>query len=252
MKDLAVDALTSYMTTIKTVLFILLIGFAIWQLQQWMTMPGTLPIKQVRIEGELKNLSHEEVTGALSKLVQTGYFALDSRAIVNKVTDLGWVYEARIRRIWPDTIELSIREQTPVAVWNKEKLLNDKGELFNATLNEALKQLPALSGIDSDSKAVLAEQQRINESLMGAALTVKQLNLAEHGSWSMQLSNGMKVKAGRFTSMGRIAKSLNVLASLEGNLVERIKALDLRYPNGVSVVWKEGYEPRSTSTNQAS
>ncbi|MBQ0721823.1 MAG: FtsQ-type POTRA domain-containing protein, partial [Gammaproteobacteria bacterium] len=134
MKDLAIDALATHMTTIKTVLFLLLIGFAIWQLQQWMTMPGTLPIKQVRIEGELKNLSREEVKGALSKLVQTGYFALDSRAIVNKVTDLGWVYEAHIRRIWPDTIELSIREQTPIAVWNKEKLLNEKGELFDATL----------------------------------------------------------------------------------------------------------------------
>lgn len=252
MKDQAIDALASYMTTIKTVLFILLIGFAIWQLQQWMTMPGTLPIKQVRIEGELKNLSREEVKGALSKLVQTGYFALDSRAILNKVTDLGWVYEARIRRIWPDTIELSIREQTPVAVWNKEKLLNDKGELFNATLNEALKQLPALSGIDSDSKAVLAEQQRINESLNGSGLTVKQLNLAEHGSWSMQLSNGIKVKAGRVTSKGRIAKSLNILASLEGDLVERVKAIDLRYPNGASVVWKEGYEPGSSTVNQAS
>ena len=252
MKDLAVDALTSYMTTIKTVLFILLIGFAIWQLQQWMTMPDTLPIKQVRIEGELKNLSHEEVSGALSKLVQTGYFALDSRAIVNKVTDLGWVYEARIRRIWPDTIELSIREQTPVAVWNKEKLLNEKGELFDATLNEALMQLPALSGIDSDSRAVLAEQQRINKSLSRSALTVKQLNLAEHGSWSMQLSNGIKVKAGRLTSKGMIAKSLNVLASLEGNLVERVKTLDLRYPNGVSVVWKEGYEAGSSTVSQAS
>ncbi|MFT6624904.1 MAG: cell division protein FtsQ [Cycloclasticus sp.] len=252
MKDLVVDALATYITSIKALLFLMLIGLLIWQLQQWLTMPGTMPIKQVRIEGELNNLSHEEVSGVLSELVQTGYFAMDSRAIVNKVTDLGWVYETRIRRIWPDTIELSIKEQTPVAVWNKVKLLNNKGELFSVTLNEALKQLPALSGIDIDSKKVLAEQQTINESLSVMALEVKELNLAEHGSWTMVLSNGIKVKAGRLTSKGRISKSIKVLASLDGNLVERVKALDLRYPNGVSVEWKEGHGSGKPNANQAS
>ena len=39
-----------------------------------------------------------------------------------------------------------------------------------------------------------------------------------------------------------IGKSLRLLASLEGSLIDQLAKVDLRYPNGVSVQWKDGYK----------
>ena len=222
------------------VLLLLIVG--LWQLQHWLQQATTMPIKHVRIEGELRHVSKEAVAESLAELVETGYFAMDSEAILSQLTELEWVADARIRRVWPDTMVLSFDEQKPVAVWNEKQLLNELGEVFQPELTPALLALPHLTGGAEQNRAILAEQQRIDSAIKELGLSVSNLDLAKHGSWTVVLSNGVKVKAGKQQPTQKISKSLALLASLDGDLLAYIETIDLRYPNGVSVAWREGYQ----------
>lgn len=223
-------------------LFLLLVVIGIWQCLAWLSKPTTMPIKHVRVGGELNHVAREEISASLSQLVDTGYFAMDTGEILKQVTGIEWVNKARLRRVWPDTIVLLIEEQQPVAVWNETALLNINGEVFRPEFDKALMALPSLTGIDTNSQKVLAELKKIEQSLKGLDVSVKTLNLAEHGSWSALMSNGTKIKVGDQLPEQKMTKSLKLLASLEGNLIEHLDEIDLRYPNGMAVKWANGYK----------
>ncbi|HIF18140.1 MAG TPA: FtsQ-type POTRA domain-containing protein [Cycloclasticus sp.] len=220
----------------------LMVALCVWALMDWMEQPETMPIKQVRIEADFSHLTRHEISQTLMPYVEAGYFAIDSNAIVQAVMQLAWVKQTQVRRVWPDTIVVTIKEQTPVAVWNKTSLLNDKGDVFSPVIPQSLMQLPHLSGLDSKSRAVLAQSQRIDQSIATLMLSVQQLGLSEHGSWQVVLNNGVRVKAGNKAPEKAMSKSLNTLASIQGGLMDHVNVIDLRYPNGLAVTWKKGYQ----------
>lgn len=227
---------------IKVMVLIWVVALGLWQLLDWMAKPSTMPIKQVRIEADLRYLTREEISQTLLPYVETGYFAVDSKAIVQAVTQLEWVEQVSIRRVWPDTVVVEIIEQIPVAVWNKTALLNTQGDVFKPVVPQSLMQLPNLSGIDRNSKDVLVQSRQINQSIASLDLSVQQLSLSEHGSWQVVLNNGIQVKTGNVLPKKEMSKSLKALASLQGDLVSHVGTIDLRYPNGVAVAWKVGYQ----------
>lgn len=227
---------------IKYLAMLLLLTVGLWQLQQWLQQATTMPIKHVRIEGELRHVSKEAVSNSLAALVKTGYFAMDSERMLAKLTELEWVAEARVLRVWPDTVVLSFNEQNPVAVWNDKQLLNDVGDVFQPEMTQALLTLPHLSGRDDNNKTIFQAQQRINTAIQTLDLTVSRLDLADHGSWSIELSNGVMIKAGKQQSTQKISKSLTILSSLDGDLLAHIASIDLRYPNGMAVTWRDDYK----------
>jgi len=229
-------------TQIKYLAMLLLLIVGLWQLQEWLQQPTTMPIKHVRIEGELRHVSKEAVSNSLATLVKTGYFAMDSERILAKLIELEWVADARVLRVWPDTIVLSFNEQNPVAVWNDEQLLNDVGGVFQPEMTQDLLTLPHLSGRDDNNKTVFQAQQRINAAIKVLGLTVARLELANHGSWSIGLSNGVMIKAGKQQPIKKISKSLTILSSLDGDLLTHIVSIDLRYPNGMAVIWRDDYK----------
>jgi cell division protein FtsQ len=242
MRELAGNLLEQSKSWAKSGVLLLLTVIIVWQLTAWLGKPTTMPIKHVRIGGELNYVAHEDISTSLSSLVQTGYFSMNTADIINKLTDIEWIKKAHIRRVWPDTILLIVEEQRPVAVWNETALLNVNGEIFKPEFDNSSLQLPRLSGVDDHSKVVLAEQKKIDQSINILDLSVEKLTLAEHGSWSAVLSNGVKIKAGYELPEKKISKSLLLLASIEGGLIEHLDEVDVRYPNGVAVTWKAGYK----------
>lgn len=226
---------------ISVALVMLLMIVSAWQLRAWMDKSSTMPIKYVRVEGQLTNLPQEEITKALSPLVKAGYFTLDSEGMVNKVQDLAWVREARIRRVWPDTIVVSVVEQNPVAVWNESHMLNEQGDVFKPSGDVTSFGLPLLAGVEEKKRDILLVKEKVDASIRNLDLSVKQLSLAEHGSWSVVLNNGVTLMIGNKAPENEVSKSLRVLASLDRNLIGQAQVMDLRYPNGVAVTWKEGF-----------
>lgn len=235
----------------KTVL-IVIIALVIWQLMDWAKKPSTLPIKHVRIEGAFKYVVRDEISKILTPIMQTGYFAMEAGAVVEEITALEWVKEAKVRRVWPDEVVLYFTEQEPVAIWNEVALLNKEGEIFRPDFANQQLNIPYLKGIDSKSITVLKKQKQIEASLMGLNVLIERMELAEHGSWSVVTNNGVTFKVGHELPEGKIKKSLMALASIDESLLEHVRKIDLRYPNGMAVTWLDGYVLGEPNANKKS
>lgn len=227
---------------LEATFLLLIIALGVWGLQDWMANPSTMRIKQVRIEADLRYLTRDEISTAVLPYVETGYFAVDSKAIVQAVRQLEWVSQVSVIRVWPETVVVKVIEQVPAALWNETALLNSEGDIFSPVIPERLMRLPNLSGIDKNSNDVLLQSRGINRSIASLDLSVQHLGLAKHGSWQVVLSNGIQLKTGNVLPKNEISKSLNALASLPGDLLTHVSAIDLRYPNGVAVAWKADYQ----------
>ena len=243
MRAKILDRALPYQWIIKRVLILLILCVFVWQAQRWLVHPNTLPIKQVRIEGEFKHLSTETVSDTLTGQMKGSYFGVDSNTMVQRLGQLPWVQDVNIRRVWPDLLVVSIHEKTPVARWNKTELLNTDGQLFRVKISADLSHLPQLMGTNKASHLVLTQCERINASLDELGLKITTLSLAQHGSWTASLNNGMTVHAGKELPNSRIGHSLAILGSINNDILESIESMDLRYPNGVSVKWKKNQQP---------
>lgn len=223
----------------KWMMSLVMLFALLWSAVDWLHKPQTLPIKHVRVKGELKHVSYQQITDTLSLLVQTGYFSMNTRAIVNALENLEWVQKASIRRIWPDTIALNLIEQQPLVVWNKKHLLNDEGQIFSPVLNDNLLKKPHLNGSDGQNQSVLQTYLTINKEVADIGVSITRLTLAEHGGWSLVLSNGIRVEVGHQNPVPLVIKGLRLLTSLEGERLNTVQKIDLRYPNGLAVAWKK-------------
>ena len=75
------------------------------------------PIKYVRTEGVFQYLSKDEIKTALQPLVMTSFFDADMQAIHQAVSELAWVDTVSVKRVWPDAIDIKVREKKPYVRW---------------------------------------------------------------------------------------------------------------------------------------
>ncbi|PCI18801.1 MAG: cell division protein FtsQ [Piscirickettsiaceae bacterium] len=222
----------------------LLVVFAtgLWAATSWMNNPKTLPIKFVRIEGELKHINKVDVSTAISDLVKSGFFAVKTQQIITEIEKIEWVKTVRISRVWPDAISLQLTEQQPAAVWNKTFLLNQEGHIFRPKNIDIFSSLPRLEGDDAKSVLVLESLNKSNVLLKKIGFAIKALSMTVHGSWMATSSSGVVIKIGNNEPVQTINKSFRLLSVLNIDALNRITSVDMRYPNGMAVVWKEGKE----------
>ncbi|RLA02182.1 MAG: cell division protein FtsQ/DivIB, partial [Gammaproteobacteria bacterium] len=73
-------------------------------------------------------------------------------------------------------------------------------------------------------------------------------SMDERRAWSMTLSNGMKVLLGRVDSEQRFKRFVMVFQSGLNQFESQIAEMDMRYTNGLSVIWKQGQKPDFNGT----
>jgi cell division protein FtsQ len=208
-----------------------------------------MSIDYVRVEGEMWHLDADEFRTALMPHARQGYFSADLESIEAAARDFAWVDEVQAARVWPDTIVVRIREHQPVARWGEDSLLNDRGERFAPRDAASLEYLPLLSGPPGQEKQVLSMMRSLNAKLQIRRQRVETLRLSKRLAWVAQLDGGMEVVFGNQDPLSAMDRLLALLPQLGEERIAAIRKLDLRYPNGFSVVWKPEFQmpPESLS-----
>ena len=80
----------------------------------------------------------------------------------------------------------------------------------------------------------------MNEQLQRHDLEVKELIMDKRRAWNVILNNGVKVVLGRAESQQRFERFLRVYQDGLQRYQPQINEMDMRYPNGLSVIWKPG------------
>jgi cell division protein FtsQ len=215
---------------------IICIALFIWS-TYLLSNPETLPIKQVRIEGEFFRLSPNKLKAMVTDKVRGGFFNLDVDAVRNVLLANPWVRDVTVQRIWPDSLRVSVLEQVAVARWGKDGLLNSAGEYFSPEPETFPEELPELHGPNGTEVLLLNRFNKIQESISGIRIIIKCLTLSERRAWQFELDNGIQVILGRKDFDLRMERFIDfVPLGLTGKL-SQTELVDMRYTNGFSVRW---------------
>ena len=222
------------LSNITSILVILII---VASMVYWLRSSETLPIKQIEIRGQFARLLPDDLQTIIAGKVHGGFFSLNVDSIRNILIAEPWVRDVSVKRIWPDTIHVTVIEQTAVTKWGDAALLNKAGQIFSPDPDSFPPDLPVLRGPVGLEKILLEKFIQINQALTPLDYRLTELVISERRSWELGLDNGIRAMLGRTAFDKRLGKFIKLVSS---GLVDRFSEaeyIDLRYPNGFSVKW---------------
>jgi cell division septal protein FtsQ len=130
------------------------------------------PITSVEVN-EVRKVSREEVLAALNLDDARGLIVTDTDKLQQNLESLPWIQRAEVRRVFPDTLVVELKEREPAAVLRdgrRELLLGDDGGVIAEASEGTFEGLPILTGIDS-AQVVLKDVDVTQRVLAGIALS---------------------------------------------------------------------------------
>lgn len=205
----------------------------------WALRSAHWPISVVRIDGELARTGPEPVERIVSRhTAGAGFFSLDLAALRADLEQLPWLHTVSLRRIWPDTLDVEIDEHVAVARWNDAALISDEGTVFRPPQLPA-RELPELAGPEGQGSDMLQRLRELDHRLRPLDLAVRGLFQDERRAWRIELDNDIVLRLGRGDVDVRLQRFMAVWPVVLVRQSERIETVDLRYPNGFAVAWRE-------------
>jgi len=222
---------------IKMGLLITMVLFTIFLINHF-RLSNYFPIRTVYIYGA-NHLSQQKVQEILQPLVAKGYFSIDVDYIRERLLQMSWVADIFVRRNWPDQIVVTVVEKKPIALWNKENLLSDAGELFNPPQLTFPHDIPLFHGPAGKHITMLQYFNNFNRILNPLHAKISYLELTPFLTWKLKLDNGITLQMGHKDILTRITHFVKVYPKIVGTRAKDVEYIDLRYPNGVAIRWKE-------------
>ena len=222
---------------------------AVTAVSHYLTDESTLPVKVIKVDGELIYLDHQELRTLLSQQLNNNLLSLDIEEIHEQVKELAWVDDVTIKRKWPHTLLLSVLEQKPIALWSSGGLVNIRGEWFAGETDEPL-QLPVLNGPDGTTDMLSSEYLFIKDQLASMNLNTTQLSMSHRRSWKLQLENGLSLLLGRSQTHERLQQFMKIYEPIVAEQLQKIESVDMRYTNGFVIRWKPDSESTDTRGGQ--
>lgn len=203
--------------------------------------PASMPVRVVSVQGAVRHLSPPVLARTVTERLQSGILTQDLATLREAVEALPWVRTASLRRIWPDSIELTVTEHQPLARWGEDGIATAEGVVFRPK-DEALPTgLPHLEADDAQAPRVVAQYLSWRDRLATLGLTISTLEMDARGAWSLDLGGGVRIELGTERVEERLARFIRTWPQLRA--AGSPEQVDLRYANGLAVRWTEGGAP---------
>jgi cell division protein FtsQ len=197
-----------------------------------------LPIKYVKIKSAYQYVAKEKIKQVLLEQVMTGFLNTDIETIRIELLDLPWVSGVNVQRIWPDTLDVKVYEQYPMARWGETGLLNEQSKLFRPDNIEAFKHLPQLIGPDGMEEKLMTIMKHLQKTLTLHSLVLQTFEVDKRRAWHLTLNNGIVLTLGQKNPLKKFNRFLTTLPNLQKKQKRTIARVDLRYVNGYTITWK--------------
>ncbi|MBU0506976.1 MAG: FtsQ-type POTRA domain-containing protein [bacterium] len=120
----------------------------------WMYLhhSDTLSIKKIDILGDLIHVTKQNIVTLTQLENSDKLFAVELRSIQDNIQKHYWIKEAKVRRKFPDTLQIHITERMPKAILMTHKmyLVDDTGKVFKKIEKNDNKDLPVITGFTDD------------------------------------------------------------------------------------------------------
>lgn len=195
------------------------------------------PLSSVTVEGEFLYVSKERTMELISAELDGDFLQLDLMRLKGVLESDPWVEYAALGRRWPDILLVKIVEQKPIALWGDKSFMNQRGEIIHVDSVESLTGFPRLDGEEGDAPGIMRQYQDLSQLLRTRGLEIIALSCDQKKSWRMTLKGGTEIIVGRDQVMEKMQRFLIVYDQHLSSLWSDIKAIDVRYTNGIAVQW---------------
>lgn len=219
-----------------TVLFVIGLCFGIYWISGPVAKVFERPIKSVVVEGDFNFISKQRATELIGNEIDGDFLQLDLMQLKNALLSDPWVEKVTLNRRWPDTLVVKISEQKPIARWG-DGFLNQRGEIVLIDDAGKLSGLPWLQGNEADAPEILQQYQDLSQLLRSRGLEVIALKCDNKKSWRLTIKNHVEIALGRDQVMEKMRRFVTVYDTHLSSVWLDVKAIDLRYTNGVAVRW---------------
>jgi cell division protein FtsQ len=227
-----------------------------WWLTNKLLDQENLPVNSIVISGEMPYTQRDDVLTAMNNINLGNFFQVDVNEIQSQVSALPWVYSVSVRKQWPNEVKIYIVDQTPVALWNGDFLLNQFGKAFQADIAKLTHALPQFFGPEGSELLALENFINLNDLLEYRNLAIDELVLSERFSWQLTLNDGVMLNLGREERVKRVQRFMDIYPLIKTHLEQQPKQnkkqknnsekglkqavdyIDLRYDTGLAVGWK--------------
>ncbi|WP_116368599.1 cell division protein FtsQ/DivIB [Parahaliea mediterranea] len=198
-----------------------------------------IPVERIGVTGKLKHTQTELVQQMVQPALAGGFLNADLVQIREQLEALPWIYEASVRRRWPNSLEIHVIEQLPIARWGQGGFLNHEGMVFQTANADAWSHLPRLEGPEGQQQSMMASYQRLDELLAPLGLGVQVLAMDSRGQLSAELGNGIELQLGGNDFRERVQRFGAIYASELAPRANEVARVDLRYQSGLAVAFHE-------------
>ena len=198
------------------------------------------PIEAIVINGSFQRVSANQLEALVEPYAHAGFLDVDLGTTRRRLAALPWVASAEVRRKWPGTLEIQVREEVPIACWGERGLLNAAGELFLPDADHVPAELPRLQGPPGTEAQVTARYFAVQGELEHRGMAAIAMSLDERGAWAFEMNNGVRVRLGANSVDQRIARFFQALDSVLAHPAGEMAYVDMRYPNGFAIGCKNG------------
>jgi len=209
------------------------------------------PVRVISMDGSFQRVSPGQIEKAVAPFSQAGFMSADLDGIQRAVEALPWVEHARIQRRWPNSLHVTVIEQTAAARWGDSGLLNTRGELFVREATHVPAELPRLSGPEGTESQVAQRYLAVQGRMLEAGMRIAALRLDERGAWEMDLDSGVTVRLGRREVDERIDRFIHTASQVISHRLNEITYVDMRYSNGFAIGWRNPAAPTSVPSQHS-
>jgi cell division protein FtsQ len=206
--------------------------------QAYVTLQS-IPVQRISVTGELEHTQSEVVQDMVQPALAGGFLNADLQYIRKQLEGLPWIYQATVRRKWPNALEIHVVEQLPIARWGEDGFLNHEGQVFRSGKADQAQTLPMLQGPEGTAETLMANYQRLMELLAPLGLSVEQLAVDERGEIRAVLGGGIELVVGSEDFLERIQRFVGIYRRELAPRADEVERVDLRYPSGIAVAFSE-------------
>ena len=229
-----------YGSIVVTVAGTVLVAVLVTTMVRWLGDTDNFPITKVNVEGGFQNISPEQVRAAVTPFVGSGFFQLDVESIKGTLGELPWVDTVMVRKVWPDTLFVRVKEQSVLARWGDDGLLNRRGEAFYPEPSTIDVSLSVLTGPAGSEKLVADHYKTTVTLLRDVDVRLARLHYTARGAWRLEFDSGQTVMLGRENVRQRAQRLAVFYRELEASKPDaKLLTVDMRYDNGIAVQWQQ-------------
>lgn len=226
--------LPRYVATLGTIAFIataglygVIAGGHVPAVVQYVTSSAGFAIETIDVKGN-RETSEIDILGLLQLDGSTSLLGFDAAAARERIAKLPWVRSVAVRKIYPDRVEVTLRERQPFAIWqsgSQLSLIERSGDVIVPFNSEKYATLPLVTGFGAASKAAgfvvsVAKYPELAGRVKGY------VRVADR-RWNMKLENGVTVKLPERGVEIAISELIN-LDRNHGLLSRDIESVDMR------------------------